>query len=203
MLNLHSLAYPVTALGPGTRLALWVAGCPLRCRQCITPELWSPDKGKPIAEDTLLQHILNLSIHLDGITLSGGEPFAQAKSLSLLLKNLKQVRPEWNYLVFSGFPLSHLEQQKEMKALLHYVDILVAGAFIPELQQPHALAASSNQQVHYLTETGKKLQTACEALPINQANLALGQEQEHLLVGILQPEARNKIHQWDVKPSRF
>ena len=80
-LMLHSLAHPVTALGPGRRVALWVAGCPLRCPGCITPQLLEAGGGRAVAVDRLAERILHLEDDLDGITLSGGEPFAPCSCL--------------------------------------------------------------------------------------------------------------------------
>ncbi len=195
MLQLHSLAYPITALGPGRRLALWVAGCPLRCHGCITPQLQAADSGKAIALERLLQHLLKLPTPLDGISLTGGEPFAQAEPLAALLSALKAARNHWNVLVFSGYPLAHLQAQAAAQKLLAQTDILVAGPFLPEQQRAHPLAASANQQVHYLSTIGKSLHSACAALPPNQANLALGQQGTHLLVGLVTTEKRLEIHQ--------
>ncbi|MEM7016481.1 MAG: 4Fe-4S cluster-binding domain-containing protein, partial [Pseudomonadota bacterium] len=47
-INMARLAYPVTALGPGRRVVLWVAGCSLRCKDCITPELLDSEQGRII-----------------------------------------------------------------------------------------------------------------------------------------------------------
>ncbi len=44
--NLFSLAWPVTSLGPGRRVVLWVAGCRKRCPGCISPEMQDPANGR-------------------------------------------------------------------------------------------------------------------------------------------------------------
>ena len=116
-LRLHSLAYPVTALGPGRRLAMWVSGCSLNCRGCISPELQSPKSGKDITTERLLDHILSLQESLDGLSLTGGEPFEQASALSVLLEDLRQQRPDWNILAFSGYPLSMIAGLKTLDIL--------------------------------------------------------------------------------------
>ena len=50
----HSLAYPVTSLGPGRRVVLWVAGCSRRCPGCISPELLTSDAGQEVAVERVL-----------------------------------------------------------------------------------------------------------------------------------------------------
>ena len=84
-LALHSLAYPVTALGPGRRVVVWVAGCGLRCPGCITPQLWSRQSGRLVPVDRLADYMSRLAHPLDGVTVSGGEPFEQAEALGTLL----------------------------------------------------------------------------------------------------------------------
>lgn len=198
-LNLHSIAYPVTALGPGQRLALWVSGCSLDCKGCITPQLQAKAGGKQIRLDTLIKHLLGLSAQLDGITLTGGEPFEQAQALSALLIALKQARPDWNILAFSGYPLAHLRRDdaepEKTGDLLAQVDILVDGPYLPNQAGEHPLTASSNQHVHYLSQRGETLRPCCEALPLNHANLAMGTAETHNLVGIIRAPERALIHQ--------
>ncbi len=198
-LNLHSIAYPVTALGPGQRLALWVSGCSLDCKGCITPQLQQKSSGKQIRVDTLIRHLLGLSTRLDGITLTGGEPFEQAKSLSALLIALKQARSDWNVLAFSGYPLAHLrrgDSELENTAdLLEQVDILVDGPYLSNQEGEHPLTASTNQRVHYLSERGEALHDSCDALPLNHANLAMGTAETQNLVGIIRAPERALIHQ--------
>ena len=194
-LNLHSIAYPVTALGPGQRLALWVSGCSLNCKGCITPELQAPESGKNIKLDTLVTHLLKVSTQLDGITLTGGEPFEQAEAVTALLMALKQARPNWNVLVFSGYSLSCLRKHPQRSQLLNQVDILVDGVYLQGHNGIHPLTASANQQVHYLSQRGTALRHACESLTINQANLALGISQTAQLIGIIRTPERRQIHQ--------
>lgn len=202
-LNLARLAYPVTALGPGRRLVLWTAGCLLRCQNCITPELLSPTSGQAIAVDRLAQHLLRLPLALDGITLSGGEPFLQAPALAHLCQILRPARPHWTVLAFSGYPLAYLQQHPANSGLLAQVDGLVAGPYQPQQAQAHPLLASRNQQLHYLSLRGQtELKPAIAALPLQQANLGFHAQADHspsapapLLIGILSPETRQHLHQ--------
>ena len=47
-LIVHSLAHPVTSLGPGRRVVLWVTGCAKHCEGCMSPEMQDPEAGKAI-----------------------------------------------------------------------------------------------------------------------------------------------------------
>jgi anaerobic ribonucleoside-triphosphate reductase activating protein len=194
-LNLHSLAYPVTALGPGQRLVIWVSGCSLNCKGCISPELQPKDSGKSVKIDTLVKRFLELPVVLDGITLSGGEPFEQPQALTALLIKLKKARPNWNVLAFSGYPLGYLRRNADCQKLLAEIDILVDNPYLQNCEGDHPLTASKNQRVHYLTPQGEALREACETLTVNQANLAIGESPTQRLVGIIRSAERQQIHQ--------
>jgi anaerobic ribonucleoside-triphosphate reductase activating protein len=195
-LQLARMAYPVTSLGPGRRVALWVSGCGMRCRGCITPDLWDMAAGRTVEVDRVLQRILALDLPLDGITLSGGEPFDQPAPLGWLLRRVRAVRPDWSSLVFSGYPYPALKAGRaDADALLSQIDILVAGPYDRRRPGVHPLAATANQTVHYLTERGEALRGNIDSGPANRVDLALGRAGEALLVGILAPDARSRIHE--------
>ena len=194
-MRISHLAYPVTALGPGKRLALWVAGCPLRCPDCITPELQPAGAGKPIPVARLAAHILGLPMQLQGITLTGGEPFAQAEALAELWLRLAEARPEWDLLVFSGHRLEELRARDgSSAALLACADILIDGPYHRTRPISHPLRASANQRIHYLSERGRLLQAACENGNPNAANIGIGRRNERWLIGILDRERRQRLH---------
>jgi len=194
-LKLYSLAYPVTALGPGHRVAMWVAGCPLRCKGCITPHLLSSDAGKSIAVPRLAQRLLQLPVPLDGVTLTGGEPFAQAEALGSLLGLLKAERPQWNVLTFSGFTLRQWQRgDAAQRQLLQQIDVLVDGPYLAGQPGRHPLTASANQQLHLLTPRAQTLEPALDALPANTANLGLNPQGEDCLIGIVDSPSRRRLH---------
>ena len=62
--------------GPGIRLAFYVQGCPHRCPGCHNPQTWDPAGGREMTLSDLRQLILGAD-GIDGVTFSGGEPFAQ------------------------------------------------------------------------------------------------------------------------------
>ncbi len=194
-LKLYNLAYPVTALGPGRRVAVWVAGCPLRCKGCITPHLLSSDAGKSIAVPRLAKRLLQLPVPIDGVTLTGGEPFAQAEALVALLCVLKAERPHWNVLTFSGFTLRQWQRgDAAQRQLLQQIDVLVDGPYLAGQPGRHPLTASANQQLHLLTPRAQTLKPALDSLPANSANLGLSPHGEDCLIGIVDPHARRLFH---------
>src|SRR4051812_25217448 len=79
-------------LGPGMRAAVWVQGCDLRCRGCILPEGHDRTGGTVVAVPTLAQALLR-EHGIDGVTLSGGEPFMQPGACAALIDALRVERP--------------------------------------------------------------------------------------------------------------
>ena len=57
-MQVDRLLFPVTALGPGNRLAMWMIGCHKRCKKCANPELQNFDKTKDISVEQLENMIL-------------------------------------------------------------------------------------------------------------------------------------------------
>lgn len=149
------ILYPVTALGPGNRIAIWTVGCSRRCPGCANPELWERYPQQKIAPQRLAEYINKLSDRgIDGITISGGEPFDQAEEIKELLDLLK-VKPE--VLVFSGYSIEELQGDVSKKELLEKIDVLIDGAYVEVLNDGvSALRGSTNQQIHYLREDIKE-----------------------------------------------
>ncbi len=148
------ILYPVTTLGPGKRIAVWTAGCERHCPGCANPELWEVKESQKISEDLLANLIKQMLLKhkVDGITITGGEPFLQSSALASCLTRIGPERPE--VLIFSGFQMDELRCDSEKRTLLLLTDVLVDGAYIRELNDGKTpLRGSSNQAIHYLNKT--------------------------------------------------
>lgn len=136
------------ANGPGVRAVVWVQGCSMTppCPGCINPALLRPG-GDHVEVEALARRIRAIR-ELDGLTLSGGEPFDQADALAELAAAL----PELHLLVFSGRTLAELEADPRATALLRRIDVLVAGPYRADLPADTPLLGSANQVVHHLSQ---------------------------------------------------
>jgi anaerobic ribonucleoside-triphosphate reductase activating protein len=93
LIALNKAYYPVTALGPGRRIGLWLQGCALSCPGCVSRDTWTFAENRSLALSALLSWCQDVaSIGLDGVTISGGEPFAQPEALLALLEALQEWR---------------------------------------------------------------------------------------------------------------
>lgn len=149
ILNIAAYQSEVTTLGPGKRFTIWVQGCPFECEACTSPD-WIPfKKAKLISIETMAMEILS-DKQLDGITISGGEPFLQAGRLAKLLHVVKQINTELTVIIFSGFTRKQLVW-KEARELLKQADLLIDGQYVDKLNDGVGLRGSSNQQFHFLS----------------------------------------------------
>jgi anaerobic ribonucleoside-triphosphate reductase activating protein len=154
VINLHSFLARSTENGPGIRAVIWVQGCTLQCLGCFNPDTHDLGIRTLVSVEELTDRILAIA-GIEGITISGGEPFLQAGALAALGSILQ--RQKLGIIVFSGFTLEQITQRNdpEWNALVAVTDPLVDGPFIQSLTCNLPLRGSSNQQLHYLSERYK------------------------------------------------
>lgn len=151
------------AEGPGRRYAIWVQGCPMRCPGCCNPELLAfagtrGAAGTPRTVAVLLERVLAASARspLEGVSLLGGEPFAQAPALAVLAERLRDAG--LGVMIYTGFRLAELEakiaaNEPGVARLLAATDLLVDGRY--EREHPDHVRrwiGSTNQQLHFRTD---------------------------------------------------
>lgn len=86
--RVHSIETMGTVDGPGTRLVVFMQGCPFRCKYCHNPETWGFKEGTIMQVSELMKvYERNRSFYRNGgITASGGEPLAQPHFVGSLFK---------------------------------------------------------------------------------------------------------------------
>lgn len=155
MLNIASCAKESIVDGDGLRFTLFVQGCPHHCEGCHNPSTWEFGKGKKVGYKTIFNMMLENPL-LEGITLSGGEPFMQAEDLYLLAKLVHS--NDMNVWCYTGFTYEYLLEHgtTAQKQLLDEIDVLVDGRFELEKRDISLMfRGSSNQRVINLEETRK------------------------------------------------
>ena len=150
MLCIHDLCQQGSrTLGPGLRYVIWTQGCPFHCEGCISPESRQITNDKQIRVTALADDILSRP-NIEGITISGGEPFLQAEALADLLDLVLAKRPELTVMSFTGYLKEDLSWPEALR-LLDHLDLLVDGPYIEGLNDNQGLRGSSNQRFHFLT----------------------------------------------------
>jgi anaerobic ribonucleoside-triphosphate reductase activating protein len=160
--------------GPGVRFCIWVQGCRKNCPGCFNPQLKPIRLAQSWSIDALFERII-ATPGIEGITLSGGEPFLYARPLTQLITRLKAAS-QLSLFVFSGYTLAELctSQNDAVVQLLALTDILVDGEYRREQASNRLWRGSSNQAVHFLTDRYKSL--------AGQLQNASGQEVEFTLM---------------------
>jgi anaerobic ribonucleoside-triphosphate reductase activating protein len=147
--------------GPGERFVLWVQGCPLACPGCWNPDTWSFGPRRLLDADELAEVVLGVA-GIEGITISGGEPFSQAAALLPFVEKVREVG--LSVMIFTGYELEELKGRAAQE-LVARADILVTGRFVQEqrsLELPWR--GSHNQRVVFLSSRYSE-----EALPPHSA----------------------------------
>lgn len=152
MIRIHHRARKVSVLGPGIRYVVWVQGCMKRCPGCVSPEAQPLEGGTELAVDALAEEILSVE-GIEGITISGGEPFLQAGALVRLIDAIRS-RRDLGVIVYTGCLLEELQTDRPAgaKELLSRIDLLIDGPYVDELNDDGALRGSSNQRAIPLTD---------------------------------------------------
>lgn len=133
--------------GNGLRYTIFVQGCPHHCKGCHNPQTHSFDGGKEVSISDLFDVIKSNTL-LDGVTFSGGEPFAQAKPLVELADLVKQ-NTNLNIVTYTGYTFEEIitSNNSDWIALLNSTDILIDGEFIEDLKSYELrFRGSSNQR---------------------------------------------------------
>ncbi len=93
--SVHSFDISTGVDGPGTRFVAFLAGCPLRCLYCHSPDTWYRRTGRPATVDDLVAEIRRyarfLKVAGGGVTISGGEPLQQAAFTREVLRRCKEL----------------------------------------------------------------------------------------------------------------
>ena len=84
--------------GDGVRYVIFVQGCKHHCKGCQNQWSWDMDGGTDIPVEMIAEDVRKHRM-IDGITLSGGDPFYHQDECVRLLKLLH----EYNVWIYTGF----------------------------------------------------------------------------------------------------
>ena len=131
--------------GPGLRLTVFAQGCTHNCKGCHNPHTHAPDGGETVTIESLLD-IARRNPLLDGVTLSGGEPFLQPLALAEFAAGAHKLG--LNVIAYTGFLWEVLTQRDDALQLLQQCDYVIDGKFSEELRSLELeFKGSSNQRL--------------------------------------------------------
>lgn len=143
--------------GPGRRSSVLFQSCPLKCQGCWVTHLHSEDAGELVRVTRLAAELLDPKYQRDGISILGGEPFAQPEGLLALIRELR-ARGCQHIVCYSGYTLETLNEkaarQPSIGAILDEIEVLIDGAFVKSKAAGAGLwTGSGNQRVIDLRAT--------------------------------------------------
>lgn len=142
---------PITDVeGVGTRFAIWVQGCSIRCKGCANSHMWDKEGGTLYNTDDLINLIKSYKDRVEGVTFLGGEPLEQILAVTEISKAVQSFG--LSVIVFTGYEYKDLEHNLDFQELIKYVDILIDGRYEQDkTDYSRAWVGSSNQNYYFLT----------------------------------------------------
>ena len=152
VLNVAAIIPRTEAEGPGVRFAIWVQGCPMRCKGCCNPEMLQFTPREAIPAEDLIERACEAGV--EGVSFLGGEPFAQARGLARVAEGVRA--RGLTVMIFSGFTLDELRararEEEGVRRLLAATDLLVDGRYEASARTlTRRWIGSRNQVLHLLS----------------------------------------------------
>lgn len=120
-------------------VAIYFAGCSIRCKGCQNKELWDPLSGDLMSVPAVMEKVLNHPL-AEYVVFLGGEPTDQMEFLMQLCLQIKQSNG-LPIALYTGREFEVLPQQ-----LLNNIDLIICGPYRQDLHVG-GWPASSNQRV--------------------------------------------------------
>ena len=144
--------------GPGFRYVVFTQGCLHACPGCHNPETHDPNGGREVSVESIVE-AMGKNRLIDGLTLSGGEPFLQVEPCLALAKAAHALG--LNVWAYSGYTFEELMADREKSRLVAECDVLVDGPFIlAQRTLEKRFRGSKNQRVIDVVRTLEQGQIA-------------------------------------------
>ncbi len=141
--SVHSWELVTAVDGPGTRMTVFLSGCPLRCLYCHNPDTMEMRRGTDVTADEILTRVSRyrgvMKATGGGLTISGGEPLMQPAFVRRLLRGVKAMGVH-TAIDTSGYLGSHCSDE-----MLDDIDLVL-------------LDVKSGDELTYQRVTGRALQ---------------------------------------------
>ena len=151
-LNINRLIHSTRAEGPGNRFAIWLQGCSRHCQGCFATDTWSFEPHLLYSADDIAG-MIEKEPDIEGITILGGEPFAQADELAELILKIKLLG--LTIILFTGYGFYELKSSSNdrIQMILNNIDVLIDGEYKEDQRNfDIPLIGSSNQNIIFLSE---------------------------------------------------
>ena len=193
-LRLHNMVLHTRVLGPGIRCAIWFQGCTRRCKGCMSPETRDFDGGVAFDVNDICKEILKLK-DIEGITISGGEPFLQIDSLHSLLQKIR-TNSNLGVIIYTGYRIEELQAMRNEKVddiLSQLSDLIIDGEYIEGQNDGRSLIGSANQKLYFVTDRYRSSENEYQNKKRNVEIIAA--KNDMLLIGVPDKRTLQKWHE--------
>lgn len=207
--GISRLHHPVLTLGPGRRIGIWFQGCSIHCAGCMSRDTWDPaEDGDQVPVADVVAWAGDVADgsggsargaddvdRVDGVTISGGEPFDQPAALEALARGLRErlARHGVDILVYTGYSLARVVA--DHPAALTHVDALVTEPYRQQARPPLRWRGSGNQRLVPLTDLGRARYAAHVDAPADTGLQVDARDGELRLIGVPRPGDLRRIEQ--------
>jgi anaerobic ribonucleoside-triphosphate reductase activating protein len=174
--RIHAIEPASRANGPGVRFVVWVQGCTLGCPGCFNPGTHEPSGGQEVSLADLLAQLE--AARVEGLTISGGEPFQQIAEVTALLAEARRLG--LSTLVFSGYTLDEIRELPGGTDALARIDVLIDGRYLASDRLAIGLRGSRNQRIQLLSDRHARAEV--EATPV--AEIRIGPAGDMVITGV-------------------
>ena len=120
--KIHSFQSLGAVDGPGIRFVVFMQGCPYRCPYCHNPDTRPFSGGEEYTVEEIVKKAVRFKTYFGekgGVTVSGGEPLAQADFVAKLFEELHKVGIN-TALDTAGYPVN-----ESVKSVLKHTDTML------------------------------------------------------------------------------
>lgn len=128
---------------------IWFHGCPKRCPGCLVESERNSNDYESITPELLADWVFANS-EIEGITLSGGEPFEQIDQLIQFLEIIRS-HSSLSVLSYTGHRLEEIQGNAKGRRSLQLIDVLIDGEYHMEQDFGQRWRGSENQCFHFLS----------------------------------------------------
>ena len=189
-IRINRVHYPVVVLGPGRRAGIWMQGCGIGCVGCVSRDTWDADPATEVEVSAVVDWCAGLPGVVDGVTISGGEPFDQPAALLALLDALhawRQTRDRpIDLLAYSGRSTAALRARHP--EILARLDAVIPGPFVAAQAPGKRWRGSANQELIPLSRLGHERYAAEVDREAGPTRLQVGSDGERIYhIGVPAP----------------
>lgn len=142
--------------GHGLRFTIFTQGCPHHCPGCHNPDTHDPAGGREVSLEELMAEMGRNPL-IEGVTLSGGEPFAQAADCAALAQAAHA--RGLNVWTYSGYLFEHLRDSGNpdwtallaLSGLPHVLGILPQHSLLGHRLRQHSIRRIGIKTKHQKT----------------------------------------------------